>query len=204
MFTDMKEGTREKFLAGLFVKISLHILGSDGHFARPRHRFAKFGNTQTAFVLGVPAFGEDDFRIGEHELGVRVFFEGGIDYRQTPGNADLGRCQPYAMCGIHGLEHVFDQLLQALFARYGAQIGDVLEQGIDAGERQHQQRLVFFLGRRAGRGKSSVTAGSTRQSIAARSKTSRASSFHEHEPAAVRWWMPGAPGCSGLVVESPP
>ena len=108
----VQEGAGEQFFAGLFEQFSVHVLGANGHFVRARYVLAELWNAQAAFVLDVLALGVNDFGIDENELGVGIFFESYIDDGDAPRNADLRGGQADALGGVHGLEHVVDELLQ--------------------------------------------------------------------------------------------
>src|SRR5215470_963365 len=112
MVSLMKEGAGQQFLASLFIKMSIHVLGANRDLAWSGDRLAELGNAQAAFILGMAAFGVNNLGIGKHQLGIRVFLESHIDNGETFRNADLRSRQPNAMRGIHRFEHVLDELLQ--------------------------------------------------------------------------------------------
>src|ERR1700737_2988798 len=108
----VQEGASQQIFAGLLEPLSIHVLRPDHHLAGTRHRLPKLGNAEAAFVLGVAAFGANDFRIGDHQPGVRVLLEGDVDDRQPLRNSNLRRRQSHAVRSVHGLEHVLDQFLE--------------------------------------------------------------------------------------------
>jgi hypothetical protein len=73
--------------------------------------------------------GVNDFGIDENEFGARIFLESNVDDRNAAANADLRRGQADSVRGVHGLEHVGDELLQ-LFVKARDLFRWFLENGI--------------------------------------------------------------------------
>lgn len=106
------KGAGQKFFASFFEDISFSVLGADGDGFRARHVFAKVGDAEAAFALGMFTGGVDDFRVDEDKLGVGIFFEGDVDDGDAPGDSDLRSGQADAVRGVHRFEHVVEESLQ--------------------------------------------------------------------------------------------
>ena len=66
MFSFVKEGSGKQFLPRFLVPLSVYILGTNRHLARPADRLAKFRNAQSAFGLSMFALGVKNLRIRQH------------------------------------------------------------------------------------------------------------------------------------------
>src|SRR5579864_5237408 len=78
----MQEGASEQVFAGFLIPLSIHVLSADRDLVGTGERFAKLRNAEASLTLLLFAFGMNDLRIGEHQLGVGVFFKGNVDDRQ--------------------------------------------------------------------------------------------------------------------------
>jgi hypothetical protein len=110
----MEESSGKQVLAGLFVELPIHVLSADGDDPGPGDGLAKFRNAEAAFVLALPSFSVNDLGIGKNEFRVGIFFECDIDYGESLRDTDLWGGESYTMRGIHGLEHIVDELLQVV------------------------------------------------------------------------------------------
>ena len=63
-------------------------------------------------LWSLAAFGMNDLRIDQDDLGFGIFLEGTSITAMRLADADLRRRQADAMGGVHRLEHVVDQLPQ--------------------------------------------------------------------------------------------
>jgi hypothetical protein len=133
----MQQSPGQQLFPSFVKNLAVNILGAHGDFVGAGYVLAKVRNTQAPFALRVLALFVNDFRINQHELGVRVFFEGDIDDRDAASDADLRRGQSNPVSGVHGLEHVIDEFLQFLIEccdRFGGFLKDwiaVLYDGIN-------------------------------------------------------------------------
>jgi hypothetical protein len=91
VFDLMHKGASKQFFsffASSLVPLSVHVLGTNSHFARPSHRLAKFGDAEAAFRLRVFALGVENLWIHQHQLGIGVFLEGNINDREWASYID--------------------------------------------------------------------------------------------------------------------
>src|SRR5579859_7116264 len=110
----VKQGAGEKFFPGFFKNVAAGVLGADGDFVGARHILAELGNAEAAFALGVLAFSVDDFGIDQNELGFGIFLEGNVDDGNAASDADLRGGEADTVGGVHGFEHVVEELLQVV------------------------------------------------------------------------------------------
>ena len=110
----VKEGPGEEFLSGFFEDVTVNVLGADRDLVRARDVFAELRNAEASLALSVLAFGVNDFWVDQDQFGFGILFEGDVDYGDAASDADL-RCRKADPVGfVHGLEHIFDQLLKFL------------------------------------------------------------------------------------------
>jgi hypothetical protein len=74
------------------------------------HLLAESGNAQATLFAFLLAFHAQDLRIDEHDLVRRILRVGNVDDGDLAGEADLRRGQPHPFGGVHGFEHVFEEL----------------------------------------------------------------------------------------------
>src|ERR1700733_6540706 len=110
----VQESAGQEIFTRLFENFSTNILSADGDFVGTADVLAKVRNAETTLALAMPAFGMNDFGIDEDEFCVGVFFEGDVDDGNAAADADLRGGEADAVGYVHGLEHVFDELLQFL------------------------------------------------------------------------------------------
>jgi hypothetical protein len=108
----VEEGAGEQVFSGFFVPFAVDVLSADGDFLGAGDGLAEVGNAEAAFGLGLLALFVDDFRIGEDELGVGIFFEADVDDGEALGDSDLRGGEADAVGLVHGLEHVGDELFK--------------------------------------------------------------------------------------------
>jgi len=87
---------------------------------------------KTAFIAVLLAFLRDYFRVDHDYPLFRVFAAGTIHYEQTLWHTDLHRGQTYARRGVHGFEHVVDELLK-IAVEFGDWISRFVEHRIRPG-----------------------------------------------------------------------
>src|SRR5574341_1339255 len=108
----MQEGSGQQLFAGALEGFSVDVLGAHGDAVGARHLLAELGQAEAAFVGALVAFLVDDLGIDEHDLLRRIFLEGDIYDGNAFGDTDLWRSQAEAVSGVHGFEHVLDELAQ--------------------------------------------------------------------------------------------
>src|SRR5690606_30431539 len=104
--TDSKQpvGIELNRLAFAIERTDANPLGAPDLVVYPRHR-------QAPLLHLLDAFSREDFRIDQHERLIARLAD--IDDDNALVHVDLRRRQPNTRRGVHGLEHVVDQLLQA-------------------------------------------------------------------------------------------
>src|SRR5580698_4864898 len=126
------ESTGEQAFAAAFELGARRVLRADGDVLRTFDVAAKTGERKAAFFFALLAFGINNFGIGEDHLRLGNFSIGDVNHREPQAHANLRRCEPHAIRGVHGLEHVRDEFL------------DVLVEFFDALARSFQHRVAVF------------------------------------------------------------
>ena len=107
----------------------------DGFFSA-RDGFAEARNAEAAFFARLFALFVDDLGIDEDDfLRLRVacfglFAAGNIDHGETAGDGDLRGGETHAVGGVHGFEHVCDELMQFGRIELCDEIGGAFEDGV--------------------------------------------------------------------------
>src|SRR5437588_928238 len=101
-------------LAPHLALLAVAVEVADLHALRPRHGLGEVGDRQTAFVLGDLPDPLDDLGVDEDVQLLGTLADGEVDDHEPPGDADLVRREADAGGGIHGDDHVVDQLLQRI------------------------------------------------------------------------------------------
>src|SRR5258708_99682 len=97
----MAEGSRQQVFAANFELLALGILRLDGHKLRPQHVAAKSRNREAAFFFANFAFGVNNFRIRQHDLGFGVFPSGYVHDCEPQAQSDLRGGQSHALRRVH-------------------------------------------------------------------------------------------------------
>src|ERR1022692_1472971 len=118
----VQKGARQQVFAGLFEELTLGVLRAHRYALGTLDLLAERGNAQATFFAFLLAFHAHNFRIDEHQLVRRILGVGYVDDGDLAGEPDLRRRQPDALGGVHGLEHVFQELVELR----RAEIGDLL------------------------------------------------------------------------------
>ena len=106
----MLDAHREQAVGMQLEGIAVTIQCADNDVFRPHHEFVEAWHGQAALaVLPRAALEHADFRVDEDQRLLAVLGDVHHDYASV--HVDLRCRQPYAGCGVHGLEHVVDQLL---------------------------------------------------------------------------------------------
>src|SRR5258707_7781448 len=108
----MAEGPRQQVFTTNFELLALGILRLDGHKLRPQHVATKSRNREAAFFFANFAFGVNNLRIREHDLGFGVFPRGYVHDRNPQALSNLRSGQSHALRRVHRSKHVLSQLLQ--------------------------------------------------------------------------------------------
>src|ERR1700679_2033423 len=108
------EGAREQAFAAAFELGARRVLRADSDILRTFDVATKTWEREAAFFFALLAFGVNNFGIGEDHLRLRNCSIGDINHCETQAHANLRCCQPHAVRGIHGFEHVRDEFLDVL------------------------------------------------------------------------------------------
>src|ERR1700733_2184486 len=108
------ESTGEQAFAAAFELGARRVLRADGDVLRTFDVAAKTWQRKAAFFFALLAFGVNNFGIGEDHLRLRNFSIGNVNHREPQAHPNLRRCQPHAIRGVHGFEHVRDEFLEVL------------------------------------------------------------------------------------------
>src|SRR5216684_6183135 len=107
------EGAGQKVFAADLERFALGILRFYRDELRPDDVAAKAGYGEAAFFFALFTFGVNDLGIGEDDLGFGVFSAGDVNDVDAKGKADLRRGEADTLRGVHGGEHVFDEMFEA-------------------------------------------------------------------------------------------
>src|SRR5271156_284995 len=108
------ERASEEAFAAAFKGSARRILRADGDVLRALHVAAKSREREAAFLFALLAFGINNFGIGEDHFCLGNFSVGDVNNREAQADANLRRGEPYTRGGVHGFEHVRDELLQVV------------------------------------------------------------------------------------------
>src|SRR5580698_9348547 len=108
------ESTGEQAFAAAFELGARRVLRADGDVLRTFDVATKPWQRKAAFFFALLAFGVNNFGIGQDHLRLRNFPIGDVDHREPQAHANLRRCEPHAIRGVHGFEHVRDEFLEVL------------------------------------------------------------------------------------------
>lgn len=113
---------RQKVFTGNFKPLARRVLGPDLADFGALDVFAEAGDREAAFLADLLAFHMDDARIDENDFLRLAFPARAIDDGEALPDSDLRRGQADAFRGVHGFEHVGDELVEF----HSVEIGDVL------------------------------------------------------------------------------
>src|SRR5215469_610362 len=108
----MQEGARQQIFARLLELFAFGILRLKGDAFAAFHLLAESRDAQAALFPFLLALHTEDPRVDQHQLVVRVFAIRNVDNGDLSGKADLGGGEAHALGGVHGFEHVFQELMQ--------------------------------------------------------------------------------------------
>src|SRR5271170_2147559 len=117
------EGAGEQAFAAAFELGAGGVLRADGDVLRAFDVAAKTGERETAFFLALLAFGVNNLGIGEDHFRFGNFAVGDVNYGEAQADTDLRRGETDAVRGVHGFEHVGDELLEVLVEFFHALAG---------------------------------------------------------------------------------
>src|SRR5467141_5073051 len=190
----MAEGPRQQVFTTNFELLALGILRFDGHKLRPQHVATKSGNREAAFFFANFAFGVNNLRIREHDLGFGVFPRGYVHDRNPQALSNLRSGQSHALRRIHRSKHVLSQLLQfsvKFFHRRSRLLQDgvaIFDDGINFA--RSRGRLRGLDRRRRGGFRTRRFVGHSCRNFAAFPRASLPQIFAEkHPPAQVPPWL---------------
>src|SRR6266542_466862 len=106
------EGAGHQPLAPHLALLAVAVEVTDLHALRPRHGLGEVGDRKTSLVLGDLTEALDDLGVDEDVELLGTLADGEVDDHEPLRDADLVRRQADAGGGVHGDDHVVDQLLQ--------------------------------------------------------------------------------------------
>ena len=142
----MLHAAGEELFALGFKPFPKFILSPDFDLGVANDFFADFWEAEAAFFFVEAALLLDDLGVDEDQLLFRLFAAGEVDDGDAFGHGDLRRGETDALRGVHGFEHVGDELAQ-LVVEFGDGFAGLLEDrfGVfDDGE-NHCPLIDYFL-----------------------------------------------------------
>src|SRR5437588_5153992 len=103
---------RQQIFPANFKRFALGVLRLYRHKLRPQHVSSKPWNRQAAFFFAHFAFGVNDLRIRQHDLGFGILPSGHVHPRKPQALSNLRRCQSHSLRRVHRSEHILGKLLQ--------------------------------------------------------------------------------------------
>src|SRR5580698_5729392 len=108
------ESTGEQAFAAAFELGARRVLRADGDVLWTFDVAPKTWEREAAFFFALLAFGVNNFGVGEDHPRLWNFSIGDINHCETQAHANLRCCEPHAIRGVHGFEHVRDEFLDVL------------------------------------------------------------------------------------------
>ena len=110
----MTNGLREKTICPDVPPVAVRVLGPDDERCGSFESREEARERETPLLETGLSLASDDRRIGEDDLGLRIFADREVDRREPQIDADLGRGKAETGRLPPGLEEVFDQCAQRL------------------------------------------------------------------------------------------